>query len=122
MVRTVSVLVNLMRLEELKSDRKVIFAGIAIGYALAFFLLPANGRHSVLDASWKAWIFRSEDFYYALTIPLAVWWFFASFLRGRNLKSWELGFSFFLFGFYLCSAMRALGSVVVRIMNTSALS
>jgi len=102
--------------EAIKVRRLAASIGIIAGFSVEFFLmpLPETKKGELIGT-----LLTSGDFYYALASPFVVWWWFAVFLRQRALKSREIGIAYFIFGFYLSSALRAIAISVVRLLHST---
>jgi hypothetical protein len=55
--------------------------------------------------------------YYAIVFPAVLWWWFATFLPRWPFQPREQFVAWLAFGFYLCSALRAIGTVAVQILH-----
>jgi len=95
----------------------VVAIAIIIGLSMEFFLIPLHPQHDIHGPEWLKGLLTSGDLYYALVFPLALWWWFARFLRRRQLELRELGIAYLVFGIYLSSALRAIASTIVQLMH-----
>jgi len=94
----------------------MILICVGIGFTLEFLLIPIPHNLKVPDAGLLRFLFTSRDFYYASALPFIVCWFVV-FLRRRPLKPAELALAFGLFGFYLCSALRAIAITLFEVVR-----
>jgi hypothetical protein len=100
--------------QTLRVRPKITLIGIALGFTIEFFLIPLP---QLPPAESVATLFRSADVYYALFFPAVLWWWFAAFLPRRPFRLREQFIAWLAFGFYLCSALRAIGTVAVHILH-----
>jgi len=105
--------------ESIRARRWAVMIGMIIGFTVEFFLIPLP-RHPEWQRGWLRTLLTSGDFYYAVVSPLAIWWWFAVFLKRRTLQLRELGMAYFIFGFYLSSAVQAIASVVFQSLHLMA--
>jgi hypothetical protein len=100
-----------------RTHRKLIVGGAAIGLFLEFLLIPLPRDLPILDSGTVTRILTSGNFYYVLVFPFVIWWWFKVFLRQRVFSRRELGFAYFIFGFYLSSVLRAVAIVAFQIFR-----
>lgn len=89
-----------------------IILAFSIGAFIELLVIPFPGHNGIKPVNGIGSVFRTEAFYYCLSLPFAVFFFFRVLLPRYKLSRGQLIGAYIAFGAYCSSALQALAKMV----------